>query len=182
MMPVRRSGQERAECGLKAVFSRKKGARAERTGAATNLSFKGFLLHPRKWRTRAPVFNRGFGGGARGCGFEERVGVYARTGGIQFPMASLLCLCVCLSQNGSLLLIRWSSPFKKPDQTPRRLGAFATRGAMPCLSTDLTNRAVPHFIQALKMGRRTAPKALSDFAHGCGDERVNRDAVRGFGQ
>ena len=24
------------------------------------------LLHPRKWRTRAPVFNRGSGGGARG--------------------------------------------------------------------------------------------------------------------
>ena len=31
-----------------------------------------------------PVFNRGSGGGARGCGFEERVGVHARTGGIQF--------------------------------------------------------------------------------------------------
>ena len=42
------------------------------------------LLHPRKWRTRAPVFNRGSGGGARGCGFEERVGVHARTGWVRF--------------------------------------------------------------------------------------------------
>ena len=31
-----------------------------------------------------PVFNRGSGGGARGCGFEERVGVYARTEGGHF--------------------------------------------------------------------------------------------------
>ena len=36
------------------------------------------------------------------------------------------------------------------------------RGAVPCLSTDLTIHAVPHFIQALKMGRRAAPKALND--------------------
>ena len=43
-----------------------------------------YYLHPRKWRTRAPVFNRGSGGGARGCGFEERVGVHARTGWVQF--------------------------------------------------------------------------------------------------
>jgi len=31
-----------------------------------------------------PVFNRGSGGGARGCGFEERVGVHARSGGVHF--------------------------------------------------------------------------------------------------
>ena len=29
-----------------------------------------------------PSFNRGSGGGARGCGFEERVGAYARTEGV----------------------------------------------------------------------------------------------------
>ena len=29
-------------------------------------------------------FNRGSGGGARGCGFEERVGAYARTEGGHF--------------------------------------------------------------------------------------------------
>ena len=33
------------------------------------------------------------------------------------------------------------------------------RGAVPCLSTDLPTHTVPHFIQALEMGRRTAPKA-----------------------
>ena len=32
-------------------------------------------------------------------------------------------------------------------------------GAVPCLSTDLTTRAVPHIVQALQMGRRAAPKA-----------------------
>ena len=32
-------------------------------------------------------------------------------------------------------------------------------GAVPCLSKDLTTRAVPHFTQALQMGRRAAPKA-----------------------
>ena len=54
------------------------------------------ILHPRKRRTRAPVFispeatntgpgfNRGPGGSARGCGFEERVGAYARTHGGRF--------------------------------------------------------------------------------------------------
>ena len=52
-----------------------------------------------------------------------------------------------------------TAPFKKTDQTPRLLGAFATRGAVPCLSADLTTHAVPQFIQALKKGRRTAPKA-----------------------
>ena len=31
-----------------------------------------------------PISNRGSGGGARGCGFEERVGVHARIGGIHF--------------------------------------------------------------------------------------------------
>ena len=31
-----------------------------------------------------PVFNRGSGGGARVCGFEERVGVHARTEGGHF--------------------------------------------------------------------------------------------------
>ena len=32
-------------------------------------------------------------------------------------------------------------------------------GAVPCLSTDLTTRAVPHLIHALQMGRRAAPNA-----------------------
>ena len=33
------------------------------------------------------------------------------------------------------------------------------RGAVPCLSADMTTHAVPDFIRVLKMGRRTAPKA-----------------------
>ena len=51
----------------------------------TPFIYKLAYLHPRKWRTQAPVFNRGSGGGARGCGYEERVGVHARSGGIRFP-------------------------------------------------------------------------------------------------
>jgi len=42
-----------------------------------------------------PSFNRGSGGGAPGCGFEERVGAYARTEGVIF-IAHDVCLCVCL--------------------------------------------------------------------------------------
>ena len=38
------------------------------------------------------------------------------------------------------------------------------RGAVPCLSTDLTTHAVPHFIQALQMGRRDAVRG-SDNGH-----------------
>ena len=47
------------------------------------------------------------------------------------------------------------------------------RGAVPCLSTDLTTHAVPHIIQALKMGRRTAPKALSNSCDERGKPRVS---------
>ena len=42
-----------------------------------------FVTPPEVTNT-GPGFNRGSGGGARGCGFEERVGVHARTGGIHF--------------------------------------------------------------------------------------------------
>ena len=46
-------------------------------------------------------------------------------------------------------------------------------GAVPCLSTDLTTHAVPQFIQALQMGRRTAPKARG--AEGAERFRAKRD-------
>jgi len=43
-----------------------------------------------------PGFNRGFGGGARGCGFGERVGAYARTeGGGHFLLPTM---SVCNTQ------------------------------------------------------------------------------------
>ena len=46
-----------------------------------------------------PGFNRGPGGGARGCGFEERAGAYARTEGdhSSSPRSLFVCLSVCLS-------------------------------------------------------------------------------------
>ena len=49
----------------------------------------GHFITPPEVTNTGPSFNRGSEGGARGCGFEERVGAHARTGGIQFPMASL---------------------------------------------------------------------------------------------
>ena len=49
-----------------------------------------------------PGVNRGSGGGTRGCGFEERVSVHARTGGINILW--LVCLSVCvLSKTDGLL-------------------------------------------------------------------------------
>ena len=42
------------------------------------------LITPPEVTNTGPGFNRGSGGGARGRGFEERVGVHARTGGIHF--------------------------------------------------------------------------------------------------
>ena len=40
-----------------------------------------------------PGFNRGSGGGARGCGFEERVG-YMRVQGGFVSYSRFVCLCV----------------------------------------------------------------------------------------
>ena len=57
------------------------------------------LCADRTMVTRAPVFNRGSGGGARGCGFEKRV--YMRIQG-GFNLHRLFCPCVCVSQNGGL--------------------------------------------------------------------------------
>ena len=53
------------------------------------------MITPPEVTNTGPSFNRGSGGGARGCGFEERVGVHARTGGIQFLW--LFCVSVCVS-------------------------------------------------------------------------------------
>ena len=47
------------------------------------------FITPPEVANTGPGVNRGSGGGARGCGFEERVGVHARTGGIQFPIPIL---------------------------------------------------------------------------------------------
>ena len=49
------------------------------------------------------------------------------------------------------------------------------RGAVPCLSADLTTHAVQklYTLQAMKMGRRARRVSLSE---------VSRGAVRGFGQ
>ena len=44
------------------------------------------MITPPEMTHTDPGFNRGSGGGARGCGFEERVGVHARTGGDSFPI------------------------------------------------------------------------------------------------
>ena len=53
---------------------------------AVDRDFILFLHPPRKPEATntGPGFNRGSGGGARGCGFEERVGAHARTEGSHF--------------------------------------------------------------------------------------------------
>ena len=69
------------------------------------------MITPPEVTNTGPGFNRGSGGGAQGCGFEERGGAHARSGGVHF-LWPLLCVCVrvcvrvCGSQSGG-----WS--FKK---------------------------------------------------------------------
>ena len=54
------------------------------------------FITPPEVANTGPGVDRGSGGGARGCGFEEQVGVHARTGGFQFPIPIFsLCVCVC---------------------------------------------------------------------------------------
>ena len=51
------------------------------------------LITPPEVANMGPGVYRGSGGGARGCGFEERVGVHARTGGIHFRWPFRLRAC-----------------------------------------------------------------------------------------
>ena len=44
----------------------------------------GESITPQKATNTGPGVNRGSGGGAQGCGFEERVGAYARSEGGRF--------------------------------------------------------------------------------------------------
>ena len=57
------------------------------------------VITPPEVANTGPGVNRGSGGGARGCGFEERVGVYARTEGGHFlyPFCPSACVRACLS-------------------------------------------------------------------------------------
>ena len=45
-------------------------------------TLKKALITPPEETNTGPGFNRGSGGGARGCGFEERGGAHARTEGV----------------------------------------------------------------------------------------------------
>jgi len=55
------------------------------------------MTTPPEGTITGPDFDRGYGGGARGCDFEERVEAYERTeGGISYSKLSLsLSLSVC---------------------------------------------------------------------------------------
>ena len=79
-------------------------ASGENTYIATHSCF----IIPPEVANTAPVFNRGSGGGARGCGFEERVGAHARLGGsISY---SRFCLSVFLSVTKWRLIIQKKGP------------------------------------------------------------------------
>ena len=95
----------------------------------------------------SPGVNRGSGGGARGCGFEERVGVHARTGGIRFHMASL---CVCGTLNDGFFFKKRAAqkaarlPRRVAESTPRPKGrwpSYARRRALPVYGSDNPRRA-----------------------------------------
>ena len=68
------------------------------------------LLLPPEATNMAPGFDRGSRGGARRCGFEERVGAYARTEGGHFLCSSPRCLCGYLPVCVSLLNRRLAFP------------------------------------------------------------------------
>ena len=55
------------------------------------------LITPPEVANTGPGVNRGSGGDARGCGFEERVGVHARTGGF-ISYGYFVCLSACVWQ------------------------------------------------------------------------------------
>ena len=59
--------------------------RAAGTGPRGRAALRELITPPEVEVTNTgPGFNRGSRGGARGCGFEERVGLHACTGGIHF--------------------------------------------------------------------------------------------------
>ena len=70
------------------------GQKARQTARLTRETGSPVVTPPEVTNT-GPGFNRGSWGGARGCGFEERVGAHARSGG-PFPIAASVCLCVCV--------------------------------------------------------------------------------------
>ena len=97
------------------------------------------LNTPQKRRTPGPDFNWGSGGGARGCGFEERVGAYARKEGDRFlkPAISVyLCvsLCVCV------LPLKWLLVFSNRNRTHIFPPNFQTRPTHACRSDSRSQR------------------------------------------
>ena len=124
-----------------------------------------------------PRFNRGSGGGARGCGFEERATCAYRGG--SFPIAA----AVCVSPLKRQLVFQKKSMGVRLGESRNQLrgakvGGLAMRGAVPCLSADLTTHAVPHFaLQASKNGKACAPQRATRR----GDERGKRRHARVLG-
>ena len=106
-----------------------------------------FIYTPGSGEHGNPVFNRGSGGGARGCGFEERVGVYARTEGGHFlyPFCPSVCVRVVkqplVSKNGLRERLRVCRGGSRNQLRGLKEGGSARRGAMLCLSADLTSHA-----------------------------------------
>ena len=54
------------------------------------------IFTPPEVTDTGPGFNRGSGGGAWGCGFEERVGAHARSGGSISYSRRCLRACMCV--------------------------------------------------------------------------------------
>ena len=117
------------------------------------------MITPLEATNMGPGFNRGSGGGAWGCGFEERVRAYARTeGGDSYSPRShthslSLSLCVCL-------LIRRFAFSNTPNKLSRPIFKHAQHThADPTLPRgDMPNTRVLPQALARSTGRRRVPR------------------------
>ena len=75
-----------------------------------------------------------------------------------------VCVRVVKWQFRSAGYIRWINAFQKKSETKRgKVGAYAMSGTMPCLSTDLTTHAVPHFMRASENGKAHGAEGAERF-------------------
>ena len=159
-----------------------------------------FIITPPEVANTSPGVNRGSGGGARGCGFEERVGVHARMGGF-ISYSYFVCVSVLKWQFRSAGYIRWIITFQKkvfkllPSGESRnqlrglKEGGRAMRGAMLCLSADLTTHAVYNFTPCTRRSNARAHRhngsaenrdhRHNGSAHRCGGSNATRAGSSG---
>jgi len=92
------------------------------------------VIAPREATSTGPGFNWGSVGGARGCGFKERAGAYARTEEVisYIPRPLSLSLSLCLLKRRFAFFIR---PAKSNDLglPPVSIGGFVRKSFLSYL-------------------------------------------------